>query len=206
MKYIIEIEEKPLCVFDKDTQTFFPRLWRVKGFNSLVLDEEGLSRLEELNSDYINEHFGGLQDDAYNKGYAQCQDDYGDALKHAKDTAYKKGLEDGKAVNNKGCEGCLYNDGTKEHSPCDICCNAYLNRWTAKPQEDDDIKVGDEVEWTGDKYIVTYINYDIDTSEITDYDLLGDDGSVADHVKKCSFTKTGRHFDIQSILEGMRND
>ena len=67
-KYIIEIEEKPLCVFDKDTQTYFPRLWRVKGFNSLVFDEEGLSRLEELNSDYINEHFGDLQDTAYQRG------------------------------------------------------------------------------------------------------------------------------------------
>lgn len=67
-KYVIEIEEKPLCVFDKDTQTYFPRLWRVKGFNSLVFDEEGLSRLEELNSDYINENFGELQDQAYHKG------------------------------------------------------------------------------------------------------------------------------------------
>lgn len=70
MKYIIDIEEKPLCVFDEDTQTYFPRLWRVKGFNSLVFDEEGLSRLEELNSDYINEHFSDLQDTAYQKGYA----------------------------------------------------------------------------------------------------------------------------------------
>lgn len=68
MKYIIEIEEKPLCVFGKDTQTFFPRLWRVKGFNSLVFDEDGLSRLEELNSDYINEHYGDLQDTAYQRG------------------------------------------------------------------------------------------------------------------------------------------
>ena len=78
-KYIIDIEEKPLCVFDKDTQTYFPRLWRVKGFNSLVFDEEGLNRLEELNSDYINEHFGDLQD-----------------------TAYQRGLEDGKAQATNG--------------------------------------------------------------------------------------------------------
>ena len=129
---------------------------------STYIESAYAENLEELNSDYINEHFGGLQDDAYNKGYAQCQDDYGDALKHAKDTAYKKGLEDGKAVNNKGCEGCLYNDGTKEHSPCDICCNAYLNRWTAKPQEDDDIKVGDEVKpfYTDIPGVVTLIDGD----------------------------------------------
>ena len=84
MKYIIEIEEKPLCVFDKDTQTYFPRLWRVKGFNSLVFDEEGLSRLEELNADYINENYGQLQDDAYQKGfedgYKKCEKDYADSI------------------------------------------------------------------------------------------------------------------------------
>ena len=118
-KYIIEIEEKPLCVFDKDAQTYFPRLWRVKGFNSLVFDEEGLSRLEELNSDYINEHFGDLQD-----------------------TAYQKGFEDGKAVNDKGCEGCMYQDNTIEHHPCGVCCNAYHNQWTAKNKYSDIIRNG----------------------------------------------------------------
>ena len=106
-----------------------------------------LDTLEELNSDYINEHYGELQDEAYRKGFE---------------------------------------DGKKSVS------------------EPDRIEVGDEVEWDGDKYVVTYLNYDIETSEITDYDLLAYDGSVVDHVKKCAFTKTGKHYDIQSILEAMR--
>ena len=109
MKYIIDIEEKPLCVFDKDTQTYFPRLWRVKGFNSLVFDEEGLSRLEELNSDYINEHFPDLQD-----------------------TAYQKGFEDGKWKSEDGCTGCKYEGKTGEHLPCDYCMNNFKNQWEAK--------------------------------------------------------------------------
>ena len=104
-----------------------------------------IAELEVLNSDYINEHFGELQDEAYRKGF-----------------------EDG------------------------------------KNQKEDRIEVGDEVEWDGDKYVVTYLNYNIETSEITDYDLLAYDGSVVDHVKKCTFTKTGKHYDIQSILEAMR--
>ncbi len=66
-KYIIELEDKPLCVFDEQTQTYFPRLRRVKGFNSLVFDEEGLKRLtpykeqEERStpfSDRLNEALG----------------------------------------------------------------------------------------------------------------------------------------------------
>ena len=172
-KYIIEI--KP------EYEDSFKGLMILGAKDSnLFVDTLAVEDLEELNSDYISDHFGDLQD-----------------------TAYQKGFEKGKDVRIKGCEGCMYQDTTIEHNPCNLCCNAFLNRWTAK---DDKIEVGDEVEWTGDKYIVTYINYDIDTSEITDYDLLGDDGSVADHVKKCSFTKTGRHFDIQSILEAMRHD
>lgn len=63
--------------------------------SKLFVDTIAVENLEELNSDYINEHFGDLQDDAYNKGYAQCQDDYSDALKHAKDTAYQKGYDAG---------------------------------------------------------------------------------------------------------------
>ena len=97
-KYTIEIEEKPLCVFDKDTQTYFPRLWRVKGFNSLVFDEEELSRLEELTSNYINEHYGQLWDDAY-----------------------KKGFKDGKAINERSCDGCRYECENKRRVPCILC-------------------------------------------------------------------------------------
>ena len=143
---------------------------------------KSIEYFEELNSDYINEHFGDLQD-----------------------TAYQKGFEDGKAVNDKGCEGCMYQDNTIEHHPCGVCCNVYHNQWTAK-KSDNCIEIGDEVKWNGDKYIVTFRNIDINMGVIQDYDLLGDDGSVVDHVKKCSFTKTGRHFDIQSILEEMRHD
>ena len=61
-----------------------------------------VEHLEQLTSDYINEHYGDLQD-----------------------TAYQKGFEDGKAVNDKGCEGCMYQDNTIEHHTCRVCCNAY---------------------------------------------------------------------------------
>ena len=130
--------------------------------------------LEQLNSDYINEHFGDLQDEAYDKGYAQCQDDYGDALKHAKDTAYQKGFEDGKAQ--------------REH--------------------DDKIEVGDEVEWdndfTGDRFIVTRIYQPYGKKE--QCDGIDDDGCVYHDVLMDDLEKTGRHFDIASILEAMKHD
>ena len=58
------------------------------------------------------------------------------------DEAYQKGLCDGKARNEYGCIGCRYDDGTTEHSPCDYCCNAYSNQWTAK-EKPDEIKASD---------------------------------------------------------------
>ena len=148
MKYIIDIEEKPLCVFDEDTQTYFPRLWRVKGFNSLVFDEEGLSRLEELNADYINENYGQLQDDAYERGrrvgYQKGFEDgkkeaeSSEAIEQVKMDAFNKGMlfkeekihdaflrgfEKGKAVNDKGCDGCRYECENKRRVPCIFCSN-----------------------------------------------------------------------------------
>jgi len=160
-------------------------------------DTTDIENLEELNSDYINEHFGDLQDDAYNKGYAQCHDDYSDALKHAKDTAYKKGFEDGKAVNDKGCVGCKFEGNGKDHSPCDYCCNRYSNQWQAKT--DDEIKVGDEVIYNGTTKCIVVRPEDDERYA----SLIDSDGThySADH-RECE--KTGRHFDIDKFLEEMR--
>lgn len=44
------------------------RLFRVKGFKSLVLDGYGLELLEKLDADYVNEYFGELQDESYKQG------------------------------------------------------------------------------------------------------------------------------------------
>lgn len=141
------------------------------------LDEEGLSRLEELNSDYINEHFGDLQD-----------------------TAYQKGFEDGKAVNDKSCEGCKYAGKVVTGQPCISCCNSYKNQWTAK---DDKIEVGDEVAFHHDGrpdtvVVVTYIGQD------GFIDGMDGRGIQYAHKNPAKWTKTGRHFDIASILEDMR--
>lgn len=46
--------------------------------------------LEELNSDYINEHFGELQDEAYQRGINDGSLD----VKQRVERAYRRGLED----------------------------------------------------------------------------------------------------------------
>lgn len=125
----------------------------------------------------------------------------GQNWKEKLEAEYQRGFEDGKAVNDKGCEGCMYQDNTIEHHPCGVCCNAYNNRWTAK---DDKIEVGDEVNWLGDCFIVTRIFQPRNMKE--QCDGIDDDGCVYHDVLIKDLEKTGRHFDIASILEDMRND
>ena len=123
----------------------------------------------------------------------------GQDFKKKLEAEYQRGLEDGKAVNNKGCDGCLYNDGAKEHSPCDICRNAYLNRWTAK-QTDDEIGVGDVVETkSGTIFAVTKITTDGFVVGFT-----GDGSTCCFNITK--LTKTGEHYNINEILGGLSDD
>ena len=183
-----------------------------------------LSTLEGL----VRNDIEALKNEAYRKGYDKGYADKTNndevckqIAKDIQDEAYQRGLDEAwKAARkisvielNGGLTGKelmkiygtmdihkIYDDNTASEAI------EKLKAYEEKQKTDNCIEIGDEVEWNGDKYIVTYRNIDINMGVIQDYDLLGDDGSVVDHVKKCSFTKTGRHFDIQSILEEMRHD
>ena len=157
------------------------------------------NEIEELNSDYINEHFGDLQD-----------------------TAYQRGLDDAWEAARKIIhmpEGKLLNIFTECYS---AVCTALqvllkydaseaiekLKAYEEKQKAEDKIEVGDEVEWdndfTGDRFIVTRIYQPYGKKE--QCDGIDDDGDVYRAVLIESLVKTGRHFDIQSILEDMKHD
>lgn len=129
----------------------------------------------------------------------------GQDYKKKLEAEYQRGFEDGKWKSEDGCTGCKYEGKTGEHLPCDYCTNNFKNQWTAK---DDKIEVGDEVEWdndfTGDRFIVTRIYQPYGKKE--QCDGIDDDGDVYRAVLIESLVKTGRHFDIASILEEMRHD
>ena len=146
--------------------------------SNLFVDTLAADDLEQLNSDYINEHFGSLQD-----------------------TAYQKGLEDGKAVHEKGCEGCKNECDSKIEMPCISCSNNYKNRWTAK--QTDEIKVGDEVTdlQSDANFVVTHL-WKNNHGEMGVSGFNGDCSAFCATFNKVK--KTGRHFDIEKILEEMR--
>ena len=142
--------------------------------SNLFVDTLAVENLEELNSDHINEHFGDLQDEAYRRGF-----------------------EDGKGAIYKGCEGCRYSGTPQGDSPCFSCSNYYPNNWQ---KQDDNIEVGDEVDWSGDKFIVTRIFQPYDKAE--ECDGVDMDGCTYHDVIMSGLTKTGRHVDITDILKG----
>ena len=149
--------------------------------------------LEELNSDYINEHFGDLQE-----------------------TAYKKGLEDGKKATWEAVRKVIH---LPEAVVLDLFTDCYssvctvlqvflkyegseviekLKAYEEKQKADDKIEVGDEVDAYGNKGVVTYMYEKEDV-----YCVMMRDGSASIR-KNGDIVKTGRHFDIASILEAMK--
>ena len=161
--------------------------------------------LEELNSDYINEHFGELQDEAYQRGHddgyeAGCAT----AFKPVSDAEYQRGFEDGKKSIEKGCDGCKYEWYGDTEDPCWHCRRCYKDKYEPTLHSDR-IEVGDVVE--------RYIDGKLDSKGI----YLQEDGGywrclfytgaifMTFAYPKGQFKKTGKHYDIQSILEAMKS-
>lgn len=120
----------------------------------------------------------------------------------AKDDAYQRGLEDGKAQAERGCDGCQF-EGTEIYlRPCSACRNAYHNQWTAKKSIDSEFNVGDEVQL-----------YDCSPTSLTgvvlpplDNDacrVMWSDASIGTWDKDILY-KTGRRFNISETLEKMK--
>ena len=157
--------------------------------------------LEELNSDYINEHFGDLQDTAYQKGVNDGSLD----VKQRVEGAYQRGLDDAwecarELYLNGACKdlfGEYFNTFIKNHTAQEAI--AKLKAYEEKQKADDEIKVGDEVIYNGTTKCIVVRPEDDERYA----SLIDGNGThhCADH---CECKKTGRHFDIASILEAMK--
>lgn len=125
----------------------------------------------------------------------------GQDIKKKLEAEYKRGLEDGKAQSELGCEGCKHEGISRALSPCHYCTRNSTDYWTAK-QADDEIKVGDEVEWEGVNF--TVLRVFTPKGCYGQCDGFDCDGNGYTNILTKDVTKTGRHFDIASILEDMR--
>lgn len=172
---------------------------------------KSINYLEELNSDYINEHFSDLQDTAYQKGLEDGKE-YGlDESDMREAVSYQRGLEDAWEAARKIVlspdEGgtslpilfAIFGSGSMQHVFRNFSASEVIEKLKAyEKKQDDKIEVGDEVaDKDGDKTIVTNIHGDL-------FDGLCSDGSTMTDLFLDDNRKTGRHFDIEKILEAMK--
>lgn len=181
-KFVIEIdkvlENKELPFGDESP------LFKVKGFKSLVFDENGLDMLDKLDSDYINDNFGELQDEAYEAGLR-------DAWELA--ITIEHGLIKSELKEIFGMDNELYI--VNEYTPQEA--KAKIEAWEKSKEE---ITVGEvvEVNLSDTNFYGMYLGED------RNFWWLFTNDSVPQRISKRDtvlIEKTGRHIDIQSVLE-----
>lgn len=149
-----------------------------------------IADIEELTADYINEHYGSLQDDAYQRG-----------LDEAWEAARRISiLESDGGYSWKEMKSIFGTDSASEIYMRHTATEAInkIKAYEEKQKADDEIKVGDEVEVlnSGSKYLIAWIAG-------TSICGFAHDGMTC-HLQPSDVRKTGRHFDIAKILEEMR--
>ena len=152
--------------------------------NHMVLENTAvgtdmLDKLERLDSDYVNEHYGELQDEAYQEG-----------LNKAWELARKIFTFNNNKIKQVFCR-------TEKRSVFDdLTPQEALAKYEAYEKEQAEIKVGDVVVHLGTKGVI------LDFIDSTDDEMvvLNENGCVEEW-KHSQCKKTGKHIDIQSVLE-----
>lgn len=181
-KYIIEIDD------DLSFDVQFLQAIGAEPNGVVRIRHIEFEKLEELNSDYINEHFGDPQDDAYQRGLNEAWECARKLFSSMADSDIEKAFP---IEWNNGGFHALINLQPQE-------AIAKLKAYEKK--QSDKIKVGDEVRWCRDLIVITRLYMD---GGFKWCDGISKDGR-AFHVLEESVSKTNRHFDIESILEDMR--
>ena len=181
-KFVIEIDE----VFRNDADDIIheEELYRIRGFKSLVFDDYGLDKLHQA----ITPAEDGLVDmakvtEAYNKG-----------LEDAWELA-KKIVVDCKDMTGKEFQdifGYYLHEVFVNYTPQEA-----LAKLEAYEKEQAEIKVGDVVQVkNGYEFLVTHIS-----KEKTHYFGITTTGDTYTSVHISELTNTGKHIDIQSVLQ-----
>ena len=199
-KYIIELEDKP---FRNGNGDF---LYRVKGFNSLVFDMNGVGKL----TPYTEPDLEQVREEAYEDGYktakVQCNIQAEKDLREVGERHYQKGLSDAweaarkvvalSTVDRREVFGSEYMYSILEkHTAAEA-----IEKIRQYEQKQEDFKVGDEVISDED---VKGVTIDMD-----DYLLhVLDENGVVQAWPREDAVKTGRHFpEIAEVLQKMREE
>lgn len=191
-KFVVEVDK---VLSDADSPFIEGELYRIKGFKSLVFDEFGLDKLRKINSDYIDDNSEQAQNEAYDSGYTDGMDEAWEMAKkiilsedNEEHYSYEE-LEDIFGdVQRYGVPGY---EVFKTLAPQQA--KAKIEEWEKSKEE---IKVGDEV-FHGINGNEMFLVIADDNEFVWVYSRQ----SSVQNIRKDELTNTGRHIDIQSVLE-----
>ena len=195
-KFIVEIEE----IYNGDLVKHEEHihLHRIKGFNSLVLDEYGLDKLQKYEEEVIATKF-------YEKGRQEALEE----VQNCESYGYEKGLNDAWKLVRKICgmtRQALYEIFKIEDAYlADILDDNTYQEAIAKIEayeESKAIKVGDVVFNAREDIKAVIIDSAIAKGA---WQIYTEDGCV-EIWKECEFKKTGRTVDIENLLEQIRGN
>lgn len=127
-------------------------------------------------------------------------------MEQVRKEAYQQGLSDAKE-GKATCQYCEYQYLDVTEEPCKKCCNAYVNKYKPKAKEEQ-ITKGDivlikstpEVE-----ILVTYADKEyVSGIALTEVDGNCEIGDQYANIRISNVEKTGRHYDIVSVLQKMK--
>lgn len=153
------------------------------------------------------------QEEAYQKGVQDTKQHWVDAPRSC---AYKLGYENGlndawetarKIAINEASGGLSLVELDKIFS-CDDLAEVFgftaseaIEKIRQYEQKQEEIKVGDEVEWMGDKYVVTYVRCEAKKADLISCKF----GNACENVAFSALVKTGRTFpEIAVVLQKMK--
>lgn len=212
MKYVIELEDEP---YGRNDDPVIPHgmdlLYRVKGFNSLVFDDEGLKRLTP-----IGMVTDAAYDDGYTRGYEQARFDFKKDIDDAWDAARKiccnppVGLDYDTLNEIFGTRNLTSVMAELSAGEAIDMIKTYDEK--KKTQRDDTIRIGDIVRHKSVKNLTVYVTYiseeadqfcGLALNDVEDYCEAGDQYTTA---RLSAFEKTGAHKDIKEALKEMAID
>lgn len=172
--------------------------------------------LEELNSDYINEHFGDLQDEAYQRGLEEGKKATWELVADASNSEYQKGLNDAwkaarKIVCDESCGGmsmtelAIFNRGSSSSILRDFTAQQAIEKLKAyEEKQSDKIDVGDEVINIPTK--TKGILLEPETEHLLATVIVPSLRWRTINIRHANLTKTGKHYNVEDFLEAMKHD
>lgn len=146
-----------------------------------------------------------VRKEAYQKGYETgYKDGYNEPGKNQQE-AYQRGINDARE-GKASCQFCRFTDVRQDMEPCASCSNNYDNKFEPEEQVTKGdivlIKSTPEVE-----ILVTYADEEyVSGIALTEVDDNCEIGDQYIDIRICNVEKTGKHYDIVSVLQKMREE